>query len=511
MSAFTEGYYTASTYDNYFIGDINPNFLRMVMLLNGYELPKNDSKDSLTYLELGFGQGLGININSASTQGDFWGTDFNAQHVESAKKCANSANIKSHLLQDSFNDLAQKSKNGELPLFDVIALHGIWSWINDENRQFILDIVKNNLKEGGICFVSYNCLPGWANFAPVRELLKYHADHNISGASYEKAVNDAFTFITAFEKTGAKFFSHNPKAIEKIKTLDGKSLRYIIHEFLNDNWDAFYFKDVAALFQDANCSYITTTDMFSQMEIALPKDLVPHMRTITDPIFKETLRDFALNRQFRKDIFIKGAGKTLNNEKITENLDDTLVVLRLQAESLSLSFNIGGMKVEGKEDLYKPILNALAENNYEPKLVKNLRPEGMSQTQFYEVIKILFSASYIHPAQKPTKSIQTACEKMNAYLCKISEEQSYSSYLASPILGNGVVCSQMEQIMLNAMKQKGDVGKYLYDAHIKMGQLLQQDGVNLDEKASITRFTELFEKFKVLRIPYLTAVGIITK
>ena len=36
---------------------------------------------SLKYLELGYGQGLSINIHAAALDGEFWGTDFTQSRV----------------------------------------------------------------------------------------------------------------------------------------------------------------------------------------------------------------------------------------------------------------------------------------------------------------------------------------------------------------------------------------------------------------------------------------------
>lgn len=44
----------------------------------------------------------------------------------------------------------------------MIVMHGIWSWINEENRHFILKIIQKALKPGGCVYLCYNALPGRA-------------------------------------------------------------------------------------------------------------------------------------------------------------------------------------------------------------------------------------------------------------------------------------------------------------------------------------------------------------
>ena len=50
-------------------------------------------------------------------------------------------------------------------------MHGIWSWINDANRQHILKFIARFLKPGGATYVSYNAKPGYSPIAPLRELM----------------------------------------------------------------------------------------------------------------------------------------------------------------------------------------------------------------------------------------------------------------------------------------------------------------------------------------------------
>jgi SAM-dependent methyltransferase len=66
------------------------------------------------------------------------------------------------LFDESFAEFASR----DLPEFDYIGLHGIWSWISDENRAVIVDFIRRKLKVGGVLYISYNTLPGWAPLPP---------------------------------------------------------------------------------------------------------------------------------------------------------------------------------------------------------------------------------------------------------------------------------------------------------------------------------------------------------
>src|SRR5690606_30638930 len=94
------------------------------------------------YLELGFGHGLSLNVHAAGNAGEFWGTDFAAPQVANALHLAHAAGSPARILNDSFERLAARD---DLPQFDIIVLHGIWSWVSPEVRAQILSIFDRHL------------------------------------------------------------------------------------------------------------------------------------------------------------------------------------------------------------------------------------------------------------------------------------------------------------------------------------------------------------------------------
>ena len=76
-------------------------------------------------------------------------------------------------LRSALEELAARD---DLPEFDIIALHGIWSWISDENRAVIVELARRKLAVGGMLYISYNCTPGWSPVLPLRHLLTLHAE-----------------------------------------------------------------------------------------------------------------------------------------------------------------------------------------------------------------------------------------------------------------------------------------------------------------------------------------------
>lgn len=81
-----------------------------------------------TACELGFGQGMSANLHAAVSVVEWCGTDFNPAQAGFAQELAAVAGSGARLFDQAFDEFCSRS---DLPEFDYIGLHGIWSWISD--------------------------------------------------------------------------------------------------------------------------------------------------------------------------------------------------------------------------------------------------------------------------------------------------------------------------------------------------------------------------------------------
>lgn len=157
MQDWMAGYRADINYTYGYYSELNPLRMRLAFLNAGLDFPP------ITHAcELGFGQGVSINIHAAASPIQWYGTDFNPAQAAFAQTLAKNCCSKAQLFDDAFADFAQRD---DLPDFDYIALHGIWSWISEENRSVIVDFIRRKLKVGGVLYISYNTMPGWSTFA----------------------------------------------------------------------------------------------------------------------------------------------------------------------------------------------------------------------------------------------------------------------------------------------------------------------------------------------------------
>ncbi|MBM3486317.1 MAG: methyltransferase domain-containing protein [Alphaproteobacteria bacterium] len=237
-----------------------PTHLDFALRLHGAAGPS--PAEPYHYLELGCGQGTTVAMLAAANPDcRFVANDINPEHVRNLRALAADGGLANlTVIEAGFAALATAA----LPPFDVITMHGVWSWVGETNRREILALVAARLKPGGIAYVSYNALPGWSVAAPLQRLLERHVAAE-SGA-IETRIGRAVALMETLRGSGAHYFSANQPASRWLDSLAGKDTGYIVHEYLARNFAAFYAPDVHAAMAEAGLSFAGTAHIIETSE-----------------------------------------------------------------------------------------------------------------------------------------------------------------------------------------------------------------------------------------------------
>ena len=413
---WADGYVTEIDYTFGYNGELSPSMLELSCLSAGFAWA---NASPLRYLELGFGQGVSINIHAASVDGEFWGTDFNPAHVAHAQSLSKASHSVTTLFDDSFGELASRN---DLPDFDIIALHGVWSWVSHQNRKHIVDILRRKLRVGGIVYLGYNCYPGWADGIPLRHIMQMYVELAASkNKDLTTSIDEAVTFTQRVADCGAGFFRVNPAAIRRLSEFTKKNRSYLAHEFFGRYWEIMNFSDVVKLLSDAKLTFVGSADVIDYVEqFNLSEQGRTLLTEIKNPVLRETIRDFLVNQQFRRDIFIKG-GRRLPRGEHLEVLRSKNFILMTRPEDISLKGRGKRGEFELKAEQVRPVLDALAQNNHAPQSLGDLerRPElsGLNLPTLMQIILILTAAGHIHPTQQPDGTVRRRSHALNQHLC----------------------------------------------------------------------------------------------
>ena len=299
MGNWSQGYMTEIEYQWTFSPEMSPTHLGLVCLQQGFLPPAIDQP--YTYCELGCGMGLTANILAASNpRGSFWGIDYNPTHIASALDLAHEGELDNiRFIESSLCEL----ESLDLPDLDFICMHGVWSWINDENREAIRRFIASHLAPGGIAFVSYNSTVGWEGQIAVGRLLKEIA--SASNGPVIKRLAHAIGSVRELIGQGRGFFHDNFAAQAWLANIIELPTHYLAHEYLNDNWKPFYFRDVANTMTSAGTSYVGSTYLVWNMDRIILGEAIDLVERYGDPMFTQLVKNIAHPHQMRRDVFVR--------------------------------------------------------------------------------------------------------------------------------------------------------------------------------------------------------------
>jgi len=511
MTDWTAGYVADIGYTFGYYAELNPMRVKLAFLNKGLAFPETGAA-----CELGFGQGISANFHAAASITEWHGTDFNPAQAGFAQDLAKAAGVNARLFDDAFADFAKRE---DLPDFDYIGLHGIWSWISDENRAVIVDFVRRKLKVGGVLYVSYNTLPGWATFAPIRHLMTEHAEViGSEGKGTVSRIDDAIDFAEKLIGTNPMFARVNPTVAERIKKLKSQNRHYLAHEYFNRDWHPMHFSTMADWLEPAKVSFACSANYLDSIDaINLSSEQQAFLKEFTDERFRESVRDFMVNQQFRKDYWVKGP-RRLNALDRVEALGALRVILTTHRPDVPLKMNGAMGEVTLSEKVYSPYLDLLADHKPRSfaEIERALQSHDINLPKIIEASMVLSASGHLALVQddEVVEKAKKHTQKLNAHICSLARGTNDIAFLASPVTGGGVPVIRFHQVFVLAitegLKQPSDWAQMTWDVLNRQGQRLIKEGKSLESaEENLKELNEQAQAFAKRELPILKALKIV--
>lgn len=494
--SWNDGYTTEIPYTYGYYGELNPTQIQLLLLARGYAVPKIKNA-----CELGFGQGVSINIHAAASDVNWYGTDFSPVQVNFAKETARASGTEVHLYDDSFAEFATRDN---LPQFDYIALHGIWSWISDENRAVIVDFIKNKLNVGGMLYISYNTLPGHCKTGPLRKLLTLHEEFcGVPNVNMTARVSGALDVAEKVLSLSAQHCNDNPHILEKINNLRKQDHNYLAHEYLNKYWDPMYFEEMAKWLEPAKLTFVTSASAIENLDaINFDDNHKELLQSISNSVFRETIKDFMFNQQFRRDIWIKGP-IALNAQERRDALNELECILITPSNKISTKLRC----MRGEADVaevYNAIFEVLKDNQIHT--VSEIMNKGTEKNIGSDLLLIgiigLMSQGNLHIVKKTDSEVVKRVQKFNTNILDKIQSGSKIQFFASPVTGGAISGNYLQQICFSEyLKSKGKctaekLVKNISEIISTKGLSLIDDGKVLQEESEkLAKIQEIASEF----------------
>src|SRR5215217_6613255 len=444
-SDWSRGYPVAMTYPPAWHSFQSPAHLRMICALMGAAWDVGPDSP-LSIAEVGCATGYTASILAAgSPHWQVVGLDYSPAQITAARSLAARTGLSNvRFLEVDLAELDGRDLDA-LPEFDVVTVHGLWSWVSDSVREGIVRLLRRRLKPGGVALMTYNALPGAAGglalWRLVRETLLRHGGDVGGLDAARKIVRD----LVATEAVHLPPSSWRTLLIdEALSPRDG----YLLHEFLTAHWRPEFFADVAHAIGGARCDFVgsaTIDDNFPQLSLSPAQNAL--WEAADGDTMRQLLLDVCVPRAFRRDVFMRGLRRVPADAAVDEIVlapaalwQNGEVVLRTQAGEARLPSHV-----------MDQVLPALAEN---PHPVKSLRalPGCVSVTRS-ELLVMLVGSGLAVPLWRHSRSgpdwdgALAAARRLNAVAAEEMAPHGVGQGqmgLATPMLGGALRASALE-------------------------------------------------------------------
>ncbi|MDG2141194.1 MAG: class I SAM-dependent methyltransferase [Gammaproteobacteria bacterium] len=500
---------------NYLFGyydGMNPNRARFTLANRGMVAPKIE-----TACELGFGRGISLAVNAASGSGKWVGTDIEPAQASFAQSLVGHLEDRCEVYAESFQRF---NENPAITQFDFICLHGIWTWVNDKDREAICEFIDKKLKPGGLLYISYNALPAWTNFLPIQKLLTSYCDYNRSAnKSGIDNLTDSFKFAEGLLNTNPRFLKANPSMGEIVKKIQAKDSEYLIHEYLAADFAPMTFDTMSSWLSPLNMTYVSASNFLHDLApINLTTEQQEFLFKIKDPVFQETCRDLMVNKDFRQDYWIKGQTPLSPYQK-EQALAEFQLILTSNKEDIKYSVKGALGDAELESAIYDPIIELLRDHRaYGYKEIReHLQSRGVDLASSAEALEVLFSMGHLNVISNDADSdaVGEGVAELNDKILNAAFNNMDIGWLASPVIGGGIAVSKFNQLHVRGKKLGCETGVDYAEHGLnflkKMRQKIIVDNAPIDsEKRSMEYLEKHAEQFLEKVVPIFKALKILT-
>ena len=292
-------------YKSYPFPFTTPAYLEAYGILVGLKPP---TAKTARVLELGATYGGNIISQAAhNPEATFVGIELSQDQVEKGNKIIGDAKLDNvSLVQGDILNFDES-----MGTFDYIIAHGFYSWISDEMKDKLLNIISNHLADNGIAYVSYNTYPGWHTMEEVRQLMLFANRGHDESTHKEKVLRGK----TVGSLVGAQILNYdnlkerNSKFLGALRSVMQKDDYYVGHDHLEPHNDPCYLYQFNDHLKANNLAYVGDADLTLSMVRTYDESIADKLEQLApnSQADQEQYLDFMLDTTFRKSIICKAS------------------------------------------------------------------------------------------------------------------------------------------------------------------------------------------------------------
>ncbi len=300
---------------------------------------------------------------------------------------------------------------------------------------------------GGLVYNSYNTLPGWATVAPIHHLVMETARRSSSDSV--GVMEQTLKTLSALIQNNSMFIKHNPGLKGRLELMEKQDKTYLAHEFANEGWQPLYVTEAIANFAEAKLTYIGSANLLeNRLDLSVPNALRAIVRAAPDDAMRELLKDYIVNKQFRRDLYIKGP-QTLALREKRQRFNDTPFAKTLMTKNVPETFQLPIGEATPKKENLAAIMSALDDEvRTGGELIDFGKKEGMSDAEVVLLMLMLINAGTIAPARADYDNVDRApSHRINQAVMELSLASDTHRFLASPVIGSALGTTFIDRIL----------------------------------------------------------------
>ena len=519
MPRWNEGSITDIAARPRFHREATPVWLVTACALLGHRAP--DPAKSFRYADLGCGTGLtALTVAATCPHAEIWGFDFNPANIEAARDLAARAGLTNiRFMETSFADMAAMAAD-TLPPFDFMVAEAVLGVLSPENQRHIHTLIGRHLRPGGLAYLGYAADTGWTEFVPLQTLMRmtYEAGAEVS----DLAVPGIFEQFDQLRTGGAHYFQRNPILEHRIAELRQRPPADVAHEFLNQEWHALMFADVADAMAEVKCDFLGRATLHENIAAAsAPSAMLPLLEDAATLRIRETMQDIAAVTPYRRDIYRRGVSFMPVAEHHAALAAITVVEIDQRAQLLPTWRGA----VPADPELYQPLIEALRQGPLTVAHAATLGPLAECPLEeAADAVAMLIAAgkahplaySLAHPLAPSAAAARPTAARLNGAIIDAITRGEEMDMLVSPLLGAALPVTATEALLIGALSHgrppedlEGLTGDVLL-AMRRGGRALTRDGLPIaDAEEETALLRETLATLLAQRVPLFRALGVL--
>jgi hypothetical protein len=218
-----------------------------------------------------------------------------------------------------------------------------------------------------------------------------------------------------------------------------------------------HFGTMAQWLEPAKLTYACSAHYLDYVEaVNLTTEQQAFLKDIHDPMFKQTVRDFMVNQQFRKDYWVKGARRLTTLEQ-AQGLRDQLLIMTVHRTDVSLKVTGALGEAALSDAIYVPLLDLMADHKVRTfaQIEQAVKDAGITFAQLIQAVLVLCGNGTFSAVQDDTATTKAKkhTDKLNTHLMLKARSSNDITVLSSPVTGGGVMVGRFQQLFMMSLQQ----------------------------------------------------------